>query len=53
MRDLITPVLVLFVGKYKENEGRFDFLALVVKFGFWGEVTTAFCKMRWLVGGVQ
>ena len=34
----------------KENEGKFDFLALVVKFGFDGEVTTAFCEMRWLVG---
>mgnify|MGYP003467820417 CR=1 FL=1 len=34
----------------KENEGKFDLLALVVKFGFRGEVTTAFCKMRWLVG---
>ena len=33
----------------KENEGKFDFLALVLKFGFEGEVTTAFCKMRWLV----
>ena len=34
----------------KENEGKFDFLALVVKSGFEGEVTTAFCKKRWLVG---
>ncbi len=34
----------------KENEGEFDFWALVVKFGFEGEVTTAFCEMRWLVG---
>ena len=34
----------------KENEGKFDFLALVVKFGFEGEVTFTFCKMRWLVG---
>ena len=34
----------------KENEGKFDLLALVVKFRFEGEVTTAFCKMRWLVG---
>ena len=34
----------------KDNEGKFDFLALVLKFGFYGEVTTAFCKMRWLVG---
>ena len=34
----------------KENEWKFDFLALLVKFGFEGEVTTAFCKMRWLVG---
>ena len=33
----------------KENEGKFDFLALVVKFGFRREVTAAFCKMRWLV----
>ena len=33
----------------KENEGEFDFLALVLKFGFEGVVTTAFCKMRWLV----
>ena len=30
--------------------GKFDFWALVVKFGFEGEVTTAFLKMRWLVG---
>ena len=36
----------------KENEGKFDFLALVVKFGFDGEVTTAFCKMRWLVWAI-
>ena len=34
----------------KENEGKFDFLALVLKFGFVGEITTAFCEMRWLVG---
>ena len=34
----------------KENEGKLDFLALVVKFGVEGEVTTAFCEMRWLVG---
>ena len=34
----------------RENEGKFGFLALVLKFGFEGEVTTAFCKMRWLVG---
>ena len=34
----------------KENEGKFDFWALVVKFGFEGEVTTAFREMRWLVG---
>ena len=34
----------------KDNEGKFDFLALVLKFGFYGEVTTAFCKMRWWVG---
>ena len=34
----------------KENEGMFDFLALVLKFGFEGEVTTAFLKMRWLIG---
>ena len=33
----------------KENEGKFGFLALGVKFGFEGEVTTAFCEMRWLV----
>ena len=32
----------------KENEGKFDFLALVLKFGFVGEITTAFCEMRWL-----
>jgi hypothetical protein len=30
--------------------GKFDFLAFVVKFSFEGEVTTAFCEMRWLVG---
>ena len=34
----------------EETRGWFDFLTLVVKFGFEGEVTTAFCKMRWLVG---
>ena len=34
----------------RRNEGKFDFLALVVKFGFDGEVTTAFLKKRWLVG---
>ena len=34
----------------KENEGKFDFLALVLKFGFEGEGTFTFCKMRWLVG---
>ena len=34
----------------KENEGKFDFLALLVKFGLEGDVTTAFLKMRWLVG---
>ena len=34
----------------KENEGKFDFLALLVKFGFEGELTTAFREMRWLVG---
>ena len=34
----------------RRNEGELDFLALVVKFGFEGEVTAAFCKMRWLVG---
>ena len=33
----------------KENEGKFDFLWLVVKFGFEGEGTFTFCKMRWLV----
>ena len=33
--------------------GKFDFLALVVKFGFWEEVITAFCKMRCLVGVVD
>jgi hypothetical protein len=33
-----------------ENEGKFDFLWLVVKFGFEGEGTFTFCKMRWLVG---
>ena len=26
----------------RRNEGKFDFLVLVVKFGFEGEVTTAF-----------
>ena len=36
----------------KENEGKLDFLALVVKFGFEGEVTTAFCEMRWLVWAI-
>ena len=34
----------------KENEGKFDFLVLLVKFGLEGEVATVFCKMRWLVG---
>lgn len=34
----------------KENEGKLDFLALVVKFGFEGAFTTAFCEMRWLAG---
>ena len=34
----------------KENEGKLDFLALVLKFGFEGEVTFTFCEMRWLVG---
>ena len=34
----------------RRNEGKLDFLALVVKFGFEGEGTFTFCKMRWLVG---
>ena len=34
----------------RRNEGKFDFLALVLKFGFEGEGTFTFCKMRWLVG---
>jgi hypothetical protein len=32
--------------------GSLIFWVLVVKFGFEGELTTAFCKMRWLVGGM-
>ena len=32
--------------------GKFDSLRLVVKFGFEGVVTTAFCKMRWLVWAI-
>ena len=30
--------------------GSLIFWVLVVKIGFRGEVTTVFCKMRWLVG---
>jgi hypothetical protein len=54
--DKCGVLLWFFEGKgdyppcVRRNEGKFDFLALVVKFGFEGEVATAFCKMRWLVG---
>jgi hypothetical protein len=34
--------MVAQVVKVKENEGKFDFLELLVKFGFEGESTTAF-----------
>jgi hypothetical protein len=43
MRDLITPVLAPFVGKYKGNEASFDFLALVLNSVLWRE--------NYLVGG--
>ena len=34
----------------RRNEGKLDFMALVLKFEFEGEVTFTFCKMRWQVG---